>query len=259
MASEDSTTLNGTSVVNGGSKLTAAQLLMQKHAHDETHQTTIDDVPDEDDLRHSEEPASGILEAPGDGPAPGWVASMSTKAAGKQPEQAPAKESHKPFVDLQSEESFPGLGGAPTKQPSANVGSAWSAKSAATNGTNGVSTNGTSTPKAGLNTPVSAASQPATSAPRHIDIPGQFKHRYPLKTNEMLPRTQLKKPLPEILKDINKKSKATVTFSPGQDGIVFTGSGPQDAVLKALRDVVAAVGAKVCNLESNHVIKANPS
>ena len=70
MASVDSFA-NGTSAVNGGG-LSAAQKLQQKH-DEEAQKATIEDVPDEDDLKHGEQPEnlSGVLEGPGDAPAPG--------------------------------------------------------------------------------------------------------------------------------------------------------------------------------------------
>jgi hypothetical protein len=253
MASVDSPAENGVAVVNG-SELSAAQKLMQKHA--EAHRATLEDVPDDDDLKHGEQPvSSSILEGPGDVPAPEWVPPMSAKAAGKQKENESQQE-NKPLLDTQSEELFPGLGGAPkpkqaaASKPTWNFGKAGPNGSSATNGANGISTNGTSTPISGMDTPLSVTSQAASwSAPRPMNIPGQQQQRYTLKTNQMLPRTQMKKPLPDVLKDINKRSKANVTFSQAQDGITFIGNGPTEAVYQALRDVVGTVGAKVRSLD----------
>jgi hypothetical protein len=253
MASVDSFA-NGTSAVNGGG-LSAAQKLQQKH-DEEAHKATIEDVPDEDDLKHGEQPEnlSGVLEGPGDAPAPGWVPPMSAKAAGKRKEGGSQKE-NKPLFDTQSEQAFPGLGGskpvpAAAKAPLWKVGGT---PVTAANGTNGVSTNGTSTPTSGMNTPPSATSQ---AARKDFKIPGQHQEIYSLKTNEMLPRTQLKKPLPELLKDINKRSKANVTFTPTHEGIAFHASGPEDATTKALKDVVAMVGSKVSSLNLLNLVSS---
>lgn len=258
MASAHSSAQNDTSAVNG-SELSAAQKLQQKH--DEAHKATIEDIPDEDDLKHGEQPEniSGVLEGPGDAPAPGWVPPMSAKAAGKRKEDNSQKDS-KPLLDTQSEELFPGLGGSKPKQAATNTPLWKFGKPAASaNGTNGVSTNGTSTPTSGMNTPPSAKSQAASwGAPKpDFKIPGQHQEPYHLRTNEMIPRTQLKKPLPDLLKDINKRSKANVSFKPTQDGVTFTATGPREAAIQAIRDVVANVGAKVSIQDVVRIYNAN--
>jgi hypothetical protein len=244
MASVDTPAQNGTSSVSGG-QLSAAQRLQQKH-DEEAHKATIEDVPDEDDLKHGEaaEKLSGVLEGPGDAPAPEWVPPMSTKAAGKQKAVDSQKE-NKPLFDTQSEEAFPGLGGGRPKPAAANT-PLWKVGKPA-NGTNGDSTNGTTTPTSGMNTPPSSKSQAASwGAPKlAFTIPGQHQEPYHLKTNQMMPKSQLKKPLPDLLKDINKRSKANVSFKPTQDGITFIATGPRDAAVQSIRDVVANVGAKV--------------
>jgi hypothetical protein len=104
-----------------------------------------------------------------------------------------------------------------------------------------------------MNTPPSSTSQAAPSRPI-MSIPVQYQTSSTLKTNEMLPRTQFKKPLPELVKDINKKSKANVTFTPVHDGIVFKASGPEAAATKALQDIVAMVGTKVSDLNIVYVL-----
>ena len=256
MASMDSAAPSSKVGVNGNnSEVSAAEKLMQ--THDDTHQTTIEDVPDEEDLKHGEQPiSSSILESTEENsPAPGWVAPMSAKAAGKQKaETFPGKENKK-LIDTQSEELFPGLGPAKPKQPPSTV-PVWNIKkpsaSPVTNGTsNGISTNGTSTPTSGLNTPPSASSQ---SQPRDGPalkmnaLPGQVSRRMAMAQDEILPRAQLKKPLPDILKDLNKKSKANITMQTGEKGMMwFNAVGPQAAADQAIRDVVAQIGLKVCN------------
>lgn len=247
MASTDSITQNGHTEAAGAS-LTPAQKLQQKH-HAEPHNPTIEDVPDEADLKHTQEPlSSSILEAPGDEPTPGWVKPVSTKAAGKRKEDVPTKE-NQPVLDI-SEESFPTLGGAPKPKQPAIINSNWknSNKTGPTisNGTNGISSNGASTPTSGLNTPPSSTGRTAFD-PRKINIPGQVREDYFLAKDFMLPRQALKKPLPEILKDINKKSRnVTVTHSVGANGATFSASGPsREACQQALKDVLSQVGAKV--------------
>jgi hypothetical protein len=251
MAPLDSNIQNGHSEASGsGIGLSAAQRLQQKHA---AHTVTVEDIPDEADSSHPAPPLStSILESKDDAPAPGWVPPISAKAAGKRKEGAPSK----PLLDTQSEELFPGLGAASKPRQPATSTPTWGAKTSAsnasaTNGTNGLSTNGTSTPQSqsGINTPTSAINQgPPRGAPRKMEIPGQVQERIFLEKNQMLPRPQLKKPLADVLKDINRKSKkVNVTLSAGENGTTFYATGPSDAAVQALRDVVAQVGAKVCD------------
>ncbi|KAH8816113.1 putative RNA binding effector protein Scp160 [Xylogone sp. PMI_703] len=232
MASAQATTQNGHVTSDGnGPELSAAQKLMQRH--DEAHKASIEDVVDEDDLPHGEHPASAsVLEDVNQaGNAPGWAAPMSAKAAGKQK----ADEGKKGVVlDTQSHELFPELGGAPKPKQTTNVAPIWTSKKP---GANSNSPNGASTPNSGTATP--------TSGPQTMSMPGRQSERIQMFPNQMLPRAQMKKPLPDILKDINKRSKATVTTSTGPQGvIIFTAVGPQDACRQALKDVIGQVGSK---------------
>jgi hypothetical protein len=125
---------------------------------EEAPRATLEDVPDDDDLKHGEQPvSSSILDGLDDVPTPEWVPPMSEKAAGKQKENESQKE-NKPLLDTQSEELFPGLGGAPkpkqatASKPTWNFGKAGLNGSSATNGANGIPTNGTSTPTSGMDT-----------------------------------------------------------------------------------------------------------
>jgi len=237
MAAADSSVPNGHSGANGA-ELSAAQKLAQTHAHN----ATIEDVPDEEDLKHGEQPASAsVLEAASDENTPGWVPPISTKAAGKRKEE-PVKDSK---IDIQSAELFPSLG-QPKSQAPATTKPLWAARQSS-NGTNGISSDSISTPASGVSTP-----RTVQADPRKINIPGQVREDYILQKDQILPRQQLKKPLPDILKDINKKSKkVNVTHSIGQNGHTFSAVGPSlEAVRQSLRDVVSQVGAKVRNTRS---------
>jgi hypothetical protein len=252
MAPPDSTTQNGHAGINGnGTGLSAAQKLLQRHV-------TVEEVPDEAGLNHPLPPVSGgILESKDEAPAPGWVPPVSAKAAGKQKEQS------KPLLDTQSEELFPGLGAAPKSRQPTTTTPTWGAKNpaqglSATNGASGFSSNGRSTPQSGINTPTSASQAAARGGPRKMEIPGQVQERIFLEKNQMLPRPQLKKPLPDILKDINRKSKkVNVTLSAGENGTTFYATGSSEAAVQALRDVVAQVGAKVSACISSPLKAAN--
>jgi hypothetical protein len=62
----------------------------------------------------------------------------------------------------------------------------------------------------------------------------------------------MKKPLADILKDVNKKSKANITMTTGQGGALwFTAIGPMDACRQALKDLVEQIGSKVSKCKMN--------
>ena len=223
-ATAESTSLNGT-----GSGLTAAQKLMQKH--DEAHQPVVEDVPDEDDLRHGPTPvSSSVLESATDSAeAPGCVAPISSKAAGKQ--KAPANDNRN-TIDTQSEDLFPSLGGGSKATQSQTSAPKW--------GSNGLS-NGTSTPTSGVNTPTSKPRIPQSLA-------GQAQGPiFVLQPREVLGRKDLKRPIPEIIKDINKKTRANLSMTTGEGGVLrFSANGPVPDSVKhqAFRDL----GAQVCQM-----------
>lgn len=246
-------TANGQSAANGEGGLSLAQKLMQKH--DEGHQPAVEEVIDEDDLKHGEEPkSSAVLESTEDAPVPTWAPTMSSKSAGKQKAQDPvAKETSKP-LDTQSHELFPELGGAPKSQAAPTV-PLWGAKKpgnspAPVNGkSNGLppstaSSKG-SAPASGNATPTSTATPATSRAPGGLSIPGRHTERITLESAEILPRKDMKKPLADILKEINKKSKANVAMQPGLGGKTqFTATGPVDATRQALSDLVKQIGSK---------------
>ncbi|KAL5350737.1 hypothetical protein ACLOAV_004306 [Pseudogymnoascus australis] len=235
---------NGTSI-----ELSAAQKLMQKH---EAHNPTIEDVVDEEDvIKHGEAPKStSVLEAVDDvqEAVPTWAPTVSAKAAGKQKAtEQPEKE--KAGLDTRSHELFPELGGGKA-QNAPSVASIWSGKKPAVvsdkglNGTNGSTPheNG-SGPTSGAATPTSASTP--SGGPGNFSIPGRHSERISLAPNQLLPRNQMKRPLADVLKDINRKSKATVTVTTGNAGLLwFSAVGPQDACRQALKDVVEQIGAK---------------
>ena len=253
MASTNSTVQNGAQ--GSGDFKTPAQKLMEKHEKGpvESHKATLEDAPDEDDLRHDPAPTTGaVLEGPNDS-APTWAAPMSAKAAGKQKEAAPAKE-NEPLLDTQSDELFPGLGGAPKPVQAAAFKPSWSAnakKPAANGASNGASTNGTSTPTSGANTPPQRSQFAQRGGPQ--SLAGQAGGpSFILQPKDILPRTQLKKPIADVLKDINKKTRANISMTTGEGGLLkFTSSGAQvpDAVRRqAFRDLGAQIGVKVCRM-----------
>jgi hypothetical protein len=218
-------------VSNGTSSegLTPAQKLMEQHGHN----PTVEEVPDEEDILHPASSASIKSPEPGEG--------LSEKAAGKQKADdapAPTKKPTVPF-NTASEELFPALG--PAKPRAAAVAPTWGKKSTApvNGGANGTSMSNTN----------SHTSTPA-SIPAALNLPGKDSDQLHFYPSELIPVRQLKKPLKDILQDINKRSKAKVEYKPGGPNglITFTATGPKDAVHQALKDVANEVAAKVCSL-----------
>jgi polyribonucleotide nucleotidyltransferase len=203
------------------SGLSAAQQLMQKHAHAEP--VTVEDVPDQDLPSTSTNDASGS-----------WAAPVSTKAAGKQKEASGPKSS----LDTQSHELFPELG-AP-KGKASNVAPIWGAKN--TNGkANGTPSNGIS----GASTPASGVATPSQGSVPSMFIPGRNVESVTIEPQHIMPRNQLKRPIPDIIKDLNRKSRASITMSTSSNGrYKFDATGPQDVAQQALKDLVQQIGVR---------------
>ncbi|CCF33416.1 KH domain-containing protein [Colletotrichum higginsianum] len=200
------------SAVSNGAEPSAAQKLLQTHAD---HHPTVEDVPDEDLPLKSGDSAT-------------WAEPISTKAAGKQKEtSAPSKK-----FDPQSHDLFPELG-ASSKAPT--VAPIWGAKSNVSTPANGLSRS--STPASGNATP--------KNGPPSMSIPGRNVETVVLEPQFILPRGQLKRPIPDIMKDINRKSRANITLSTATNGrLKFDATGPQDVAQQALKDLVQQIGTK---------------
>ena len=260
MATEAAT--NGSSTAPEG--LSAAERLMQQHAAEDTHNVTLEEVPDEEFIEHP--PPSGAASLPASTDQSGLATpagepGLSSKAAGKQPMREQPQStaaSKKPAIDTQSEDAFPALGG-PKAQPAAAAPTPWSRKPAAVgkaaNGVSNGTTNGTTAPSnksSRASTPMSGIVTPASTAPSQrgptpqMSLPGRYSEQIQLHPSMMTPRNQLKKPVNDILRDINKRSKANVEMKAGPGGVVvFEGTGPVDAVRIALKEVATQLCSKV--------------
>ncbi|KAI7452505.1 hypothetical protein KC351_g19323, partial [Hortaea werneckii] len=162
--------------------------------------------------------------------------SMSAKAAGKQPlreEQSTAGAS-KSNLDTKSEEAFPALGAPKTQAAAAPT--PWSKKPAAVGkAANGMS-NGMANGAAASNissrasTPMSGMVTPASTAPAQggkMAMPGRNSEQIVLPISMMTPPSQLKKPMRDVIRDVNKRSKANVEVRSGPAGhYTFEGTGP---------------------------------
>ena len=243
----DETMASGSpSTAASGNESSAAQRLLEQHS---SHHVIVETVPDEEDLKHDAVVAAETAAAapsgpaPSDSPAASWAATQSTKAADKQKESAPAPVAAPAAapvskIDTQSHELFPELG-AP-KKAAATV-PIWSVKTGpATNGstTNGAVANGAAS--------ASASAAPRTAGPPSISIPNRGVSSVSLEEHQILPRTSLKRPIPDIIKDLNRKSRANITMlQPSGGRRQFNATGPPEVAQQALRDLVQQIGAKV--------------
>ena len=235
-----------------------AQQLQQKHAALEVHNPTVEEVVDEEDILHP--PPSAKLQEPSNAPT---QEPLSEKSMGKQkakdipntnndPAPAPAPR----VLDTASEELFPTLGSGPTSRTNAQVPAAWGSKPAAVahgpaNGVNGfgpssvTSRSQSSTPS--LMTPSTSTSY--SQGPQHMSMPGRHSERVQFAPSQLLPRKEMKRPVTDVLREINRRSKANVEMKAGPGGMIyFEGRGPVDAVRQALKDVAKEVGSKVSRL-----------
>ena len=242
-----------TSATNGGSSdveaLTPAQKLLAKHTADEAHQPHVEDVIDEDDLLHPP-PSSTRPDATEPDTVSGAIRSISEVAKGKQKVQDADDQSAKltsPNLNTESEEAFPALG-PPKGRPTVPVAQTLAKKPAivslngnksATNGKAPSSTTSSrpSTPASGIN------GSPALPG---VALPGRHVERITFAPNQIKPPPQMKKTIPQVLLEINQKSKAKVTMREGVGGVrIFEGTGPVDAVRQALREIANQIGSKV--------------
>ncbi|EFR04979.1 hypothetical protein MGYG_07982 [Nannizzia gypsea CBS 118893] len=101
----------------------------------------------------------------------------------------------------------------------------------------------TTTTPAPAPTPASIPT-PAASTPRQLVIPGKHVDQFRFDSSQMLPRSELKKPVSDILRDISKKSKVRLEVREGAGGVyIFEGTGNVDAVRQALKEVAQQVGS----------------
>lgn len=237
MASESATASEG---------LSNAQRLMQEHNAAEkesnSHKVTIEDAVDEDLPRPSATTESAS------------EPTLSAKAAGKKPVSDQSKAGAN-RLDTQNEEAFPALG-APKAQ-TATAPNLWSRKPATVGKANGTVNGSSAASKNPSNSSnqVSGGAIPASTAargPQQMTIPGRYSEQIQLHPSMMTPRSEMKKSLPEILREINKRSKANVELKSGPGGVVvFEGTGPVDAVRVALKEVASQLCARVSTFHSS--------
>ncbi|QDS72387.1 hypothetical protein FKW77_008560 [Venturia effusa] len=222
MATEAAT--NGSSAT--AEPQSAAEKLLAKHAADEAHKVQVEDVVDEEDLAHPVPSAD--------------TTTMSDVAKGKKKvdDAAPAPKSKAPAFDVGSDEAFPALAG-PAPRQSTPIANTWG-KNTKTNGAKSA-TNGSTNASARASTP--GMMIPGSNS--GLAMPGRHVERITLAPQDIMPRNQLKKPVAEVLRDINKRSKANIVTKEGPNGrISFEGQGPVEAVRQALKELVQQIGIK---------------
>jgi predicted PilT family ATPase len=193
----------------------------------------------------SSAPSLHVSQDPSRAHTPAPDANVSSKAAGKQP----ARERENK-LDTQSEELFPALGGPKAAAPAAP--SMWSRKPAAVGKAPNGSSNGLNIPLASngssrASTPASGIQTPGVPSQRgqpQMSLPGRQSEQIVLHPSMLKSRDQLKKPVSEVIREINKRSKAKVEMKNGPNGtLVFEGTGPTDSVRVALKDVANQICA----------------
>lgn len=206
-----------------GPELSAAQRLLQTHSEAPRH-PTVEEVPDED------LPNTNLRD--GSSQTPPSSQTVSAKGPEKSMEsQVPSTRT----LDTQSHEVFPELGASKPKG-AGNVAPIWGAKSSSSTPVNGISRS---------STPASGAATPKGGVPSMV-IPGRNVETVVLDPQYVLPRSELRRPIPDIIKDINRKSRANITMSTAGNGrLKFDATGQQDVAQQALKDLVEQIGTKV--------------
>lgn len=166
-----------------------------------------------------------------------------------------------PILDTQSTDAFPALGAGPKSQVGNRVATAWDSKKGTSvgndhsNRVNGsVLMSNASSPRASspaLSTTPAATNPPGASQsygfpiPRLI-LPGRHSEKIQFSPSQLRSKDQLKKPLNDIIRDINRRSRAVVRFWVAPNGTVsFEATGPVDSTRQALIDVANQVGIAV--------------
>ena len=240
---------------------TAAQRTQERHA---SHPVTPSDVSDKD-LPSSLQPESLLGPGATGDPLMQRAADGENEGSNERPLSRDLKIKQDPIFDPTSEDAFPALGAGPKPQVGNHVGTAWGSNKHAPAGNghsnarlNHINGNSPMSNATGSRASTSAASTKpdsmnasGTSQSRGFPIPrmtmpGKHSERIQFSPSQLLPRDQLKKPLADLVRGINRRSKAIVTFKQGPNGtLLFEATGPPEAARQALIDVAREVGSTV--------------
>ncbi|KAK4190943.1 hypothetical protein QBC35DRAFT_376662 [Podospora australis] len=206
---------------NTTSEPSAASQLLQQHL---AHRVTVEDAADE--------------ELP-----PKPAAAADTSSAEPAPAPAPAKPA---VLSTQSRELFPELGSAPA--PVARPTGFWAARTGANGQANESSPANGTPPTTGLPSGASTPTHPRELNGRipTVNIPGRNVEYAFLEPGHVLPREKLKRPIPDIVKDFNRRSRAPIKFTSQPDGKVrVEATGPREIAMQALKDFINLIGVKL--------------
>jgi hypothetical protein len=240
--------------------LTPAQQLLAKHTADEPHIPQVEDVVDEDDIAHPPPSSTGTHAASDAPPALSEIAKGKQKAQDIPETAKPAP----PTLDTQSEEAFPSLGAPKSRGP---VPMQWGKPPVIkpVNGTRGPVNGSGNISLSTAPTHWSWAHNSVAAKGPGISLPGRATERIQLANQQIATAQQLKKPIPHILNEINRRSKARVIMLEGPNNSrIFEATGPVEAVREALKEVATQVGSKVGNKANRletlaHSFVSNPS
>jgi hypothetical protein len=79
-----------------------------------------------------------------------------------------------------------------------------------------------------------------------LTLPGRNVESVTIEPHHIMPKKDLRRPIPDVIKDINRKSRASITMSSAANGrLKFDATGPQDVAQQALKELVRQIGTKV--------------
>ncbi len=216
--------------------------------HHEAHNPTVEEVPDEEDTikRHDTPLSNSVLEDVDSGPESAPAGKRYEKPTDRKIIEKPMKENKPKAVEISSKEAFPELGGGKAQIPA--VAPSWGgAKTDALK--SGFDSN--STTASGAATPTSSKSAPF-GGPGTFNMPGQYREQISFMPDDLIPRTEMRRPLPDILKDINRKFKVNLTYTTGERNMLFfTATGPTK---KAVTEALVELADKITVTVSAHLL-----
>jgi rRNA processing protein Krr1/Pno1 len=205
------------------SEPSAASLLREQHT---SHRATIEDTSDEE---------------------LGSKPTASTETAGPSTNPEPAVTAAKgPRLATESLELFPELGGA--NKSAGNVAPVWPARANANGKADGASP-ANATPE--VSAPPSGTASPAfpdlSGAPPKVSLPGKYTEFFLMDKAELRPRSEMKRPMADIIRDFNRKSRAQIKVVPHSEEVLrIEATGPKgEATTQSMKDFVALIGARV--------------
>ncbi|RKF81647.1 Vigilin 1 [Golovinomyces cichoracearum] len=232
-----------TTVVNNSTqRLTVAEKLMQKH-HEAQNTTMQGLIAQEGSTSNEILSISSNRDFVATAGLSDSIHPALANNTGRQKVELETASFHQ-LLDTQSDKNFPGLGAGAPKTISPPV---WGANKSTIDGHLPSISNGNSS-----NSVNNDASSGSTLNSTHKTLPqslvGQIQPPLlTLQTKDVLPRNLLKKPIPDTLKDINRRLRTNLTMMTGQGGILeFRDTSKQKESLKnqGIMELGNLIGAK---------------